>query len=538
MGSVVWPCGSISFSKTWVIQGLERSNRSLISLKFSNAPRVVRLLQLEARVYRRKLPKNLRYPRRTKLPPDFGIDRHWKRKPQIEHPISDETPQLSDENPQVSIHTEADDVKEDDIYSEDDDEDKVTRGGGEGEGGGGGGGYDISWEEDEIEAISSLFRGRIPQKPGKLGRERTLPLPLPYKIRPSKLPSPKKNRRLTISTAISSRPSLSSQVYKNPGFLIKLAKEIRNLPLEESVSTVLTKWSRFLRKGSLSLTIRELGHMGLPKRALQTFCWAQKQPHLFPDDKILASTIEVLARNQELKMPLNLKRFTSLASKNVIEAMVRGFIKGGSLGLAYKLVLVAKDGKRMLDTSVYAKLILELGKNPDKRMLVLTLLEDLRERDDLNLNHQDCTAIMKVCIRLGKFEIVEGLFSWFRQSGHDLSVVMYTTLIHSRFCEKKYREALAVVWEMEALNCLFDLPAYRVVIRLFVALNDLSRAVRYFSKLKEAGFSPSYDIYHDLFTIYLVSGRVAKCREICKEAEMAGFMLDTQMKSHLLQFQK
>ncbi|KAF5930556.1 hypothetical protein HYC85_031429 [Camellia sinensis] len=297
------------------------------------------------------------------------------------------------------------------------------------------------------------------------------------------------------STSVSSRQSLSKQVYKHPSFLTELAKEIKSLPSEESVSVVLNKRSGLLRKGSLSLTIRELGHMGLPKRALQTFCWAQKQPHLFPDDRILASTVEVLARTHELKMPFNLKKFTSLASQSVIEAMVRGFIKGGSLELAWKLLFVVKDGKRMLDSSIYAKLILELGKNPDKHLQVLTLLEELGERDDLNLNQQDCSAVMKVCVRLGKFETVESLFSWFKQSGHDPSVVMYTTLIHSRCSEKKYREALAC------------------------GLGN-GKTKRYFSKLKEAGFSPTYDIYRDLFTIYMVSGRVAKCKEVCKEAEI------------------
>ncbi|KAK9269982.1 hypothetical protein L1049_025555 [Liquidambar formosana] len=192
----------------------------------------------------------------------------------------------------------------------------------------------------------------------------------------------------------------------------------------------------------------------------------------------------------------------------------------------------------MLDPSISAKLILELGKNPDKHMLILSLLDELGEREDLSLRQQDCTAIMKVCIRLGKFEIVEALFNWFKQSGHDPSVVMYTTMIHSRYCEKKYREALALVWEMEASNCLFDLPAYRVVIKLFVALNDLSRTVRYFSKLKEVGFSPTYDIYRELIKIYVVSGRLAKCREVCKELETAGFKLDKQMMSQLLQLER
>ncbi|KAL7172871.1 hypothetical protein ACSBR2_032360 [Camellia fascicularis] len=515
MGSILLPRSPCPFFETRVLHGLKRSRMSVLGIDTSNSIRVVLMAQFEVRTYRRKPPKNLRYPRRTKIPPEFGTDRFWK-KPDLRN----ETPDSADENPVLDNY-------DDDIETDDDDEEEKE------------GGDNIAWEPDEIEAISSLFRGRIPQKPGKLGRERPLPLPLPHKIRPLGFPSPKKHpRRMASSTSISSRQSLSKQVYKNPGFLTELAKEIKSLPSEESVAVVLNKRSGLLRKGSLSLTIRELGHMGLPKRALQTFCWAQKQPHLFPDDRILASTVEVLARTHELKMPFNLKKFTSLASQSVIEAMVRGFIKGGSLELAWKLLFVVKDGKRMLDSSIYAKLILELGKNPDKHLQVLTLLEELGERDDLNLNQQDCSAVMKVCVRLGKFETVESLFSWFKQSGHDPSVVMYTTLIHSRCSEKKYREALAVVWEMESSNCLFDLPAYRVVIKLFVALNDLSRTKRYFSKLKEAGFSPTYDIYRDLFTIYIVSGRVAKCKEVCKEAEMAGFVLDKQIRSQLLQLQR
>ncbi|KAJ0914067.1 putative tetratricopeptide-like helical domain superfamily [Helianthus annuus] len=390
------------------------------------------------------------------------------------------------------------------------------------------------WDPEDIETITALFRGRIPQKPGKLVRKRPLPLPLPYKNRPPGLPSSKKWSRTTNS----SRKSLSSRVYKDPTFLIGLAKEIRNLDPEKDVSTVLDKCSRFLRKGSLSLTVRELGHMGLPERALQIFCWVQEQPHLSPDDRLLASTVEVLARNHELKLSFKLEKFLSLSSQNVYEAVVRGFTRSGNLKLAYKLVSAAKNGKMTLDSGVYAKLILELGKNPDNHVLVLNLLEELAERDDLNLTQQDCTAIMKVCVRLRKFEIVENLFNWFIDSGMKPSVVMYTTLIHSRYSNNRYREALALVWEMEGLNCLFDLPAYRVVIRLFVALNDLARAVRYFSKLKEAGFSPAFDIYMDVIKIYAVNGRIAKCKEVCKEAEVAGFKIEEQTRSLLMQLQE
>uniref|UniRef100_A0A494G9K5 Pentacotripeptide-repeat region of PRORP domain-containing protein n=1 Tax=Solanum lycopersicum TaxID=4081 RepID=A0A494G9K5_SOLLC len=104
--------------------------------------------------------------------------------------------------------------------------------------------------------------------------------------------------------------------------------------------------------------------------------------------------------------------------------MLRGYIKGGSLKLALKLLSIAKESNRVLDTGVYAKLILELGKDPDKSTLVLVLLEELAVRDDLNLTPQDCNAIMKICIRLGRFEIVEGLYDWFRKSGGNPSVVM------------------------------------------------------------------------------------------------------------------
>ncbi|KAI3457093.1 hypothetical protein Pfo_013756 [Paulownia fortunei] len=438
--------------------------------------------------YRKKLqlPKNLRHRRRTEPPPDFHpVLRHVEEAIPCEGPPSD--------SDSVALHCDYDENDVSDSYD-----------------------GNVVWESDEIESISSLFQARVPQKPGKLNRERPLPLPLPHKIRPLGLPMPKKIIRTHL--ARSARQPISNQIYKNPTFLISLARDIRSLPPEDNVSTVLNQWTQFLRKGSLSMTVR----------TLQVFCWVQNQPHLFPDDRILASTVEVLARAHELKMPFDLDKFISLASQSVYEAMVKGFIKGGNLRLAWRLLSAATEGKRMLDPGVYAKLILELGKNPDKRMLVLPLLEELAKREDLKLTQQDCTAIMKVCTKLGKFDIVEALYDWFKKSGSIPSVVMYTTLIHSRYLENKYRDAMAVVWEMEASNCLLDLPAYRVLIKLFVALNDLSGTARYFSKLKESGFTPTYDIYREVIGIYMASGRLAKCKEICREAEMVGFKLDEQ----------
>ncbi|KAG5038628.1 hypothetical protein AAZX31_07G200100 [Glycine max] len=444
---------------------------------------------------RRRPPKDNRYRPRPKQPPEFGVNLFLKKPSTASKPTDDDM----DSN-------EENDEEED-------------------------GNIGVVWESDELEAISSLFQGRIPQKPGKLDRERPLPLPVPFKLRPLRLPTPKTQVKLTAPAVVSSRASMAKKVYKSPSFLVGLARQISRLGPDADVSKILGKWVQFLRKGSLSLTIRELGHMGFPERALQTFLWAQNQPHLFPDDWILASTVEVLARNHELRIPFNLGQYTGLASRAVLEAMIKGFIKGGNLRFAWKVLIVARRDKRMLDSSIYAKLILELGKNPDRHRHVLPLLDELGERDELNLSQQDCTAIMKVCVKMGKFEVVESLFSWFKQSGYQPSIVMFTSVIHSRYTEKKYREALAVVWEMEASNCLFDLPAYRVVIKLFVALNDLSRATRYFSKLKEAGFSPSFGLYKDMLQIYMASGRIAKCKELCREAEIAGFKLDKYLVS-------
>jgi len=114
---------------------------------------------------RRRQPKYIRYPRRTKSPPDFGVNLFLKKTgmnsidPSLTDLIDNKKSQLAEEE-----------EEEDKEEQEQDD----TEGGGEDTGG--------AWDSDEIEAISSLFQGRVPQKPGKLSRERPLPLPLPYKL--------------------------------------------------------------------------------------------------------------------------------------------------------------------------------------------------------------------------------------------------------------------------------------------------------------------------------------------------------------------
>ncbi|KAF0923181.1 hypothetical protein E2562_003392 [Oryza meyeriana var. granulata] len=397
----------------------------------------------------------------------------------------------------------------------------------------------LEWSKDELDAISALFDLPMRQKPLKPPnpvRQRPLPLPLPHKTRLPNAPAPKQHIRLAARVALSSRSSFSDQVYKNPEVLIGIAREIAVLPLESEVSIVLDRWVRFLRKGSLSMTIRELGHMGLPERALQTLCWAQRQTALplFPDDRILASTIEVLARFDQLKMEDALEQCLPSASRAILEAMVSGFIRAGKVGLARKLLELAKINKRTLNPSVHVKLMLEAVRMPDGYGLAAALLDELGERPELHLRQQDCTAVMKVCVKLRRYVAVESLFSWFRESGGSPTVVMYTTVIHSRCRDGRHREALALAWEMEQnASCLLDLPAYRVLVKLCMALHDPERGLRYLARMKEAGFVPTSDMYSELIRGYAAEGRMAKCRQLIREAELAGVKLERRLLSRL-----
>ncbi|XP_031268534.1 pentatricopeptide repeat-containing protein At2g01860-like [Pistacia vera] len=192
----------------------------LADTKFSRSRSVTLMAQSSKRTHHKKVPKNLRNLRRTKLPPDFGVNLFLK-KPSSDTGLS---------------HTYFDFDEEDKgggDESEDDEQDN-----------------DTVCESEELEAISFLFQGRIPQKPGMLFRERPLPLPLPHKLRPLKLPMSKKHVPFAAPKIVSSRASICKQVYKNPNFLISLATEIKALTSNEDVSVVLDKCPRFLRKGS------------------------------------------------------------------------------------------------------------------------------------------------------------------------------------------------------------------------------------------------------------------------------------------------
>ncbi|PWZ03888.1 Pentatricopeptide repeat-containing protein [Zea mays] len=360
---------------------------------------------------------------------------------------------------------------------------------------------DLIWSKEEIDAISALFDRPMRQKPLKRetprGRGRfhchcRTRRGCPWLLRRS-------STSASLQAGLSSRACFSDQVRKKPEFLLGIAREIAALPPEHDVSTVLDRWARFLRKGSLSLTIRELGHMGLPERALQTLCWAQRQKAvpLFPDDRVLASAIEVLARFERLRVESALEQCVPTASRAVLEAMASGFIRAGKVDRVRKLLELARINNRTLHPSIYVKLMLEATRTPEGYGLASALVDELGERPELELRPQDCTAVMKVCIRLRR-----------------------------RCRDGRHREALSLVWEMEQAGCLLDLPAYRVIVKLCVALHDPGRALRYLSRMKEAGFIPTGDMYDSLIEGYLADGRLAKCRQLIRDAESAGVKLE------------
>ncbi|KAK3151977.1 hypothetical protein QOZ80_2BG0152810 [Eleusine coracana subsp. coracana] len=406
-------------------------------------------------------------------------------------------------------------------------------------------GEDSGWSQDEMDAISALFDRPMRQKPpNPRKKHRALPLPLPHKTRLPIAPAPKQQIRLAARASLSSRAPFSDRARKSPEFLIGIAREIAALPPDRDASSVLDRWARFLRKGSLSLTIRELGHMGLPDRALQTLCWAQRQPQLFPDDRVLASAVHVLARFDRLKKVESssssssaLEECVPTASRAVLEAMATGFVRAGKIGLTRRLLDLARINGRTLGAGVYVKLMVEAARTRDGYGLAAALVDELGDRPEItDLKPQDCTAVMKVCVKLRRFAAVESLFTWFKEFGAP-TVVMYTTVIHSRCREGRHREAMALVWEMErAPQCrLLDLPAYRVIVNLCVALGDHERALRYLSRMEEDGFVPTADMYDSLIQGYEAAGRLAKCRQLVREADSAGLKLNRRLLSRLSQ---
>eukprot|EP00252_Welwitschia_mirabilis_P025938 TRINITY_DN8293_c0_g1_i1.p1 TRINITY_DN8293_c0_g1~~TRINITY_DN8293_c0_g1_i1.p1 ORF type:complete len:484 (-),score=88.97 TRINITY_DN8293_c0_g1_i1:121-1572(-) len=383
------------------------------------------------------------------------------------------------------------------------------------------------WTPEQLEILSSLFRGKgvASQKSNKPQDFRPLPLPMPHKIRPIGLPLPKK-----------SKPNPWKNSGRNPEFLFALARELSSIPNDEQVPEVLENSYRFLRKGSLVCVIRELALMGQIQRALQTFCWVQKKsPKLYPDERVLAAILEVLAGANELKTreTFSLDEVLIGCPVSVYNAVARGFIRSRDFEKARQVMLAAKDLGLDFDDNICATFFLEASKSPRTHKVAVKLLEEMGCKQKLGLEIETCSTVMKGCINLGMFDEVEKIFEWWKSSGRRLTVVIYTTLMHSRYCSGRYREGLSVVWEMEEANCLFDLPALRVVIRLCAKLGELARAKRYFARMKDLGLFVPSDVYENMVQLYAMNGRWKKCQETLEEMQMEGFEPPSELSKYV-----
>ena len=106
----------------------------------------------------------------------------------------------------------------------------------------------------------------------------------------------------------------------------------------------------------------------------------------------------------------------SSGNRDSFEAIARGFIKADQCKQARDVLLVSRDSSCELNDGIYAKLFPKASKSIRGHKFVAQLLDELGMQDKLELEIQDCTAVMKGCIRLEMHEAVESLFYWWKES--------------------------------------------------------------------------------------------------------------------------
>ncbi len=57
---------------------------------------------------------------------------------------------------------------------------------------------------------------------------------------------------------------------------------------------------------------------------------------------------------------------------------------------------------------------------------------------------------------------------------------------------------------------------------LCAKLKDVAKAAKLYNYMKDAGFSPTSDVYETLIQLYSEQGRMGKVKEVLKELEMRG----------------
>eukprot|EP00250_Pteridium_aquilinum_P026798 c33606_g1_i1 orf=87-1400(+) len=369
------------------------------------------------------------------------------------------------------------------------------------------------WTSEQLDIVAALLQ--TPPRPFSANR----PAP-PAPRHPSKHRSvgiPVRHARTRISQT---RPA------KDKRFLTRLATQISELPHGHHVSDILHAYQHVLIRGSLSATIRELGHLGQPLRALETFEWQQSCTHLCSDERTLCASIEVLAKAHMEEKAWDLLQEYAPASPLAFQALAHGLMQAG---LLHRALLVKKSAENcgvLISQGMYAELIL-LASHLNKMKEVRTLVQELGAFPELQLTLEHCTSVMAACRKAQMYDAVLGLFYWWKHAGFLPNVVMYEIVITSLSSVGKHRDALAMYWEMEKNDCAPNLLAYTALFEVCVQLGDSLRALRLYARMRDSDIAPTYAVYKNLIKVCCSDGRLGKAKEFMGAMKKEGLWVES-----------
>ncbi|KAI5065512.1 hypothetical protein GOP47_0020207 [Adiantum capillus-veneris] len=369
----------------------------------------------------------------------------------------------------------------------------------------------MGWTAEQFDIVTALLR--TPPKPFPVHRAPPPPRLLP-KHRPVGLPA----RRLHL-------PNLTPRPAKDKLFLTDLAVQISKLPPHSHASQVLHGIQHLLVCGSLSATVRHLGHLGLPLRAFETLEWQQTCSHLWPDERALCAAIDVLAEEGKEEIAWDLLHTHAPMSSLAFEALARGLIAASLLNRALLVKEKAESSGLVLNQGVYAELIL-LASRLYKFKEMRKLVQELGYFSELQLGLEHCTSIMAACRKAQMYDAVLGLFEWWKQADFVPNVVMYQIVMTTLSDLGKYRDALAVYWEMTKNGCPPHLSAYDALFEICAQLGDASRALKLLAKMRESNISPTHNIYINLIKVCCQDGRLGKAREFIETMRKEGLPVE------------
>ncbi|MCO5569184.1 hypothetical protein L7F22_022894 [Adiantum nelumboides] len=295
------------------------------------------------------------------------------------------------------------------------------------------------WTAEQLDIVTALLRTR--PKPFPVDRP-----PLPPRVLPTHRPVGLPARRLHL-------PKSTFPPAKHKRFLANLATQISKLPPHAQASDILHRIQHLLICGSLSATIRELGQLNLPLRALETIEWQQQYSHLWPDERALCAALEVLAKAGKEGIAWALLHAHAPQSILAFEALAQGLIAASLLDRALLVKGKAESSGLVVSQGVYAEMIL-LSSRLNKFKEMRKLIEELGTFTELQLGLEHCTSVMAACRKAQMYDAVLGLFQWWKQTGFLPNIVMYQIVMTTLSDLGKHRDALALYWEMTKNGCI------------------------------------------------------------------------------------